>query len=129
MIRRVARASDVKFTTTIASIDDLIPQDRHIHLFRIVQEAVSNVIEHSHATHASVSIWREGRQIHISVSDNGCGVSAEAQGKFSSTHQGLGLSGIRERARILGGKLDIVSSVASGTRVSLILMLERGTDG
>jgi signal transduction histidine kinase len=127
-IRRVAKATDVRFTTTVAPIDDLIPEDRRIHVFRIVQEAVSNVVEHSQATEATVTISKEGRQIRISVTDNGRGFNVDDQARLRPTDNGLGLVSIRERARILGGKVAIVSGAGSGTQVSVILMLERATD-
>ena len=58
MVRRVGRTCDIQLTTDIASIDDAIPEASQIHVFRIVQEAVSNIVKHSDASCAKVTITR-----------------------------------------------------------------------
>jgi signal transduction histidine kinase/ligand-binding sensor domain-containing protein len=117
MVSRVGRACDIKFATDITPIDDLFPESSHIHIFRIVQEAVSNIIKHSKATHAKVAITRDATSVQIKVEDNGTGFSPEPFDAASPTKHGFGLVGIRERVRILGGRVEIQSSARTGTAV------------
>jgi signal transduction histidine kinase len=68
--------------------------------YRIVQEALTNVIRHAHATAVDVSVRAESEQLTVSVADNGCGASAVDGSSF-----GLGLLGMRERTQAVGGTL------------------------
>jgi len=90
--------------------------------FRIVQEALSNAIQHSSASSVRVSVTVRGRELELEVSDNGKGFDAPAavRGKSSG---GYGLLGIRERATISGGRAEIVASPGNGTIVSVHLPL------
>ena len=117
MVRRVGSASHIEFTLTMAPIDDVVPERFRIHVFRIVQECVSNIVRHSDASRAAVSIARIAASIEIKVEDSGKGFSPEILDAGGSTSDGFGLAGIRERARILGGRVSIRSSARTGTVV------------
>ncbi|MBD0333051.1 MAG: sensor histidine kinase [Chitinophagaceae bacterium] len=85
-------------------------------LFRIIQEAVNNVIKHSKATALTIRIKFTEDAVILSVEDNGTG--------FISTHNrdganGSGLSNMRNRALIIGGSFDIETSSAGGTKISI----------
>ena len=92
--------------------------DSLTHLFRIAQEAMRNIEEHSGATGASISLARCGKDVRLEIGDNGCGFTggrlAEAQ---RDGH--LGVLGMRERSELLGGSLSIESSAGAGTRVRI----------
>lgn len=92
-------------------------------LYRIVQEALTNVTKHAQATCVDVHIWRAPEMIHCSVKDNGSGfdVSSVIARKGMG---GLGLIGIRERLEVLGGKLEIASELGQGTELSVTIPLE-----
>ena len=107
----------------IASIDDAIPEAAQIHVFRIVQEAVSNIVKHSEASCAKVTIVRRATSVEIRVQDNGMGFRSDGLEAARSTAHGAGLVGIRERARILGGQAEIQSSAETGTTVAVTLPL------
>lgn len=82
-------------------------------LFRIVQEALTNVARHAGATKISIALREEGSNFVLEVTDDGRGVTeAELRGARS-----LGLLGIRERARLLGGEVDIHGVSGRGTTV------------
>jgi PAS domain S-box-containing protein len=87
-------------------------------LFRIVQEALTNVLRHSHAKEAVVRLSRAGERLLLSVEDWGVGFDPNQ----TSSRQ-FGLRGIRERARLFGGKAIIHSEPGSGTRISVELPL------
>jgi len=124
MVRRVGKACDVEFTTEISHIDDLLPKNLHIHVFRIVQEAVSNVVKHARASHARAAVTRRGAAVEITIEDNGIGFSPELLDPTDPTERGFGLVGVRERARILGGRVEIRSSAQTGTMLIVTLPLE-----
>ena len=124
MVSRVGRACDIELTADVVPIDDRVPEGSHIHIFRIVQEAVSNIVKHSGATRAKVSVCRGPGSILITVEDNGRGFSPDALDAARLALDGAGLVGIRERARILGGRIEIHSHARTGTTLTVTLPLE-----
>lgn len=84
-------------------------------LFRVFQEAITNVAKHAHATWVGVKLGTDGDNLVLEVVDNGRGISAEDMNKPKS----FGLRGIRERMRDLGGSLELSSNSPAGTRVIL----------
>lgn len=94
-------------------------------LFRIVQEALANVVRHSAAERVEVRVWRDEDTIHATVRDFGTGFDARMQKPRRSVH--LGLTGMRERATILGGECTIVSKPGEGTLVHVAIPIEVAT--
>ncbi|MBI2431727.1 MAG: sensor histidine kinase [Candidatus Hydrogenedentes bacterium] len=88
-------------------------------LFRIFQEALTNVARHSGATVVEVALNNANNQVVLSIRDNGHGMPEEGSAKKDS----FGLIGIRERVRQFGGKLEIISAPGTGTTVSVTLPL------
>ena len=87
-------------------------------VYRIVQEALTNVARHSGAAHAGVVLERRGRYIHVVVEDDGRGFDPErAELLLADQAHGLGLLGMRERAALVGGTMDIESTPGRGTTV------------
>jgi signal transduction histidine kinase len=97
-------------------------------LFTAVRELLVNVVKHSRATAAKVSVERFGNEIHIKVSDNGIGLSDDQLGAPMSKMPGLGLFSIHERISHLGGRLKIESSQKAGSCLTLIAPLENEAD-
>jgi signal transduction histidine kinase len=81
-------------------------------LFRIAQEALTNVRKHAHATHAEICLKRRGGRVTLSVLDDGRGFSPSRR-----RSDGHGLVGMRERAKLLGGHLRVSSGPGRGTRI------------
>ena len=88
-----------------------------IELFRIAQEALSNVIKHGQATSASVKLSFGKSRLVLVVKDNGTGFNSDAIFSMSGEKQNLGLLGIMERAERCGGNLKIDSALGRGTRL------------
>jgi signal transduction histidine kinase len=78
---------------------------------------VSDVVKHSDATRSRVSITMCNRSIEIKVEDHGKGFSLESVPMTQPARHGFGLIGIRERARILGGRVEIQPSAPTGTAI------------
>src|SRR4051794_21311571 len=82
--------------------------------FRIVQEALTNVVRHGRATAARIAAQHDDGWLLIEIGDDGCGLDPSAAGRG-----GLGLAGMRERARLLGGSVAIAGAAARGTTVTV----------
>jgi signal transduction histidine kinase len=88
-------------------------------LYRVAQEALSNVAKHSHARHVSLSLSEAGGSVVLAVEDDGVGFDVPA--KLSSKRHGMGLFGMSERMTLLGGKLRFESVPGKGTRVEAVV--------
>ena len=91
--------------------------DGETSIYRIIQEALNNVVRHAEATEARVALKRSGNDLVITVADNGKGIAKPTNGERS----GFGLVGISERARMLGGSCLIDSAPGRGTTVNLAI--------
>lgn len=88
-------------------------------LFRLAQEALSNIIKHAQATAAKIKLEYTRSQLILLVEDNGKGFDVNAVLGTSTSVRNLGLLGIRERAEMCGGTLDISSSIGKGTKIKV----------
>lgn len=95
-------------------------------VFRIVQEALSNVVQHSAARHATVRVRRAGHSVAVEVADDGCGIEPARLRTPPPGH--LGLRGMRERADLLGGEFSVASSPGRGTHIRVTIPVG-GTSG
>jgi signal transduction histidine kinase len=95
-------------------------------VYRVVQEALTNVAKHSRATRASVVVERRGAEVVTIIEDNGRGFDARAVAE-QRARRGLGLLGIEERATLLGGTAQVESTVGSGTTVFVRVPIAFGT--
>jgi signal transduction histidine kinase len=92
-----------------------LPPDAETAIYRIVQEALTNVVRHSQATHVDVLLEQRGAELVVIIEDNGIGFDpAEAMESGR-----IGLFGMRERAEMLGGRLLLETSPRTGTTVLL----------
>ena len=87
--------------------------------FRILQESLSNIVRHAHATSVRVELKSSGKLLTMTVTDNGIGLGARERGKVGS----FGLVGIEERISILGGSFSISSTDGEGTTVCVTVPL------
>jgi len=104
--------------------DGIFPPESAIHVYRIVQEALSNVARHSGAREAWVTLEEKDNQLILKFRDNGEGFEAGAEVRRAAG-QGMGLMGMRERAEHLQGSFAIQSSPHKGTTVSVCLPVLR----
>jgi signal transduction histidine kinase len=88
-------------------------------LFRVVQEAINNIAQHSRATRAELRIEFDSTQVQVLVKDNGKGFDPVRVFSASDTQRGLGLIGMDERMSAVGGKFIIHSTPREGTIIQL----------
>lgn len=124
MIKAAADTSNVGFVIEIDNLAKQLPKAAEINLYRIVQEAVNNVVKHSEATKASVSIKQNGRALDLTIDDNGKGFAPDDE----NPNRGLGLVGIGERAKMLDAQYEINSS-EKGTTIRLQMKLPEQENG
>ncbi len=107
----------IEFAATDADID--MPAQRAIGVFRIFQEAITNVVRHADAASVTVRLGLpDDATLRLEVADDGCGFEP-ARRQAEGGPQALGLLGMSERALELGGALRIVSAPGAGTRLTL----------
>jgi two-component system, NarL family, sensor histidine kinase UhpB len=97
-----------------------LDRDRAIAVYRILQEALTNVARHAHAGAVHVDLRGRGRFLNLIVKDNGRGITRAE----SSSPQSVGLLGMRERARLLGGNVTITGTPGRGTTVTLQVLFD-----
>jgi signal transduction histidine kinase len=110
LIAELESHTNIKIVERI-NLPSTLPSEASISLFRIVQEALTNITKHSHATKVILCLESTDRQIALSIQDNGCGFDP------SQNTTGFGLQGMAERAAALKGKLEIISDRDLGCQI------------
>jgi signal transduction histidine kinase len=128
MLTRVGDACGIAIDADLDDVDDVFSDDARIHVFRIVQEGVSNIVRHAGATDAAVKIARDGRRVVIEIRDNGRGFDAGDRRRGTAAPAGFGLRHLEERARALRGTLEIDTRPGRGTRLVIRLDPESPAD-
>jgi signal transduction histidine kinase len=110
---------DIGITVQLGEEDPPVGERAAIALYRIVQEALTNVARHAHATEVQIEMREDGTDLVLSIHDNGVGFpdrSMQHEGRF-------GLLGIRERSYMLGGRLEVDNPPGGGGRITVRLPL------
>lgn len=111
---RCAQNDGLRISLSIEKDLDHLPEKHKISIYRVVQEALSNVVKHSHASFAEVKIVETPGYLSIQVVDNGRGFDSNL---LNLDKTGLGILGMKERVTLLGGRFEIKSQVGQGTSV------------
>jgi signal transduction histidine kinase len=109
---------EVKTDLAVRGRFDSLTASQRIALLRVVQEALTNVREHSGATHVSVTVFPSRTHVFVEITDNGCGFEVERTLVQAAKGGHLGLVGMSERIRLLGGRFDIQSRRGGPTTIS-----------
>ena len=113
----MGRPGGVAFTLDAAGVPADLAADSGGAAFRIVAEALTNVVRHAHATRCDVTICHSDAGLRLVVSDNGHGPSV-------LNGSGHGMASMRRRATDLNGRLDVVAAESAGTLVTAVLPME-----
>jgi signal transduction histidine kinase len=109
----------IDYQSTAPPDSPRLPDRLEVALYRIVQEALTNVLRHAQATRASVVLLRQHGDVTLLVEDNGCGFNPAALARNGR----LGLTGIRERAALFGGVCTVESEPDHGTTIRVRIPL------
>ena len=114
--------TEIKCELSTGSNEVVLDQDRSTAVFRIFQEALTNVARHANATKVKASLGEEHGKIVMKIRDNGSGIEKNQLYNLKA----FGLIGMRERARLSGGSLKINGVAGKGTMVTLIIPRKKG---
>jgi signal transduction histidine kinase len=120
-----AKRSRIEATLDVPAEFKRLPEEIELSIFRVVQECLTNIHRHSGSPTASIRVRLEGASVRVDVEDAGKGIMLDRESGFlPSSRSGVGLRGMRERLRLLGGSLLLHSS-ACGSRVTAVIPVER----
>ncbi|SHJ27273.1 PAS fold [Hymenobacter daecheongensis DSM 21074] len=108
---------NLRFHLNLVGLEKPRPRPIEIAIYRVVQELLNNIIRHARASEVFIHVIHEDQHLHISVEDNGVGISPDP----ATPLQGIGLAGIRNRIDLLGGELTIESRLGRGTIITIEL--------
>lgn len=116
---------DVHVVRKISDLDDLFSPEAQILIYRIFQEAFTNIMKHARARNVSVGTAREAEEISFEIEDDGRGFDPDKDPGRDGDCRGMGLSAMAARARMLDGFLEVGSREGKGTRVRLCIPLPK----
>jgi PAS domain S-box-containing protein len=123
LINNFAKGHNIKVTLEALNVDSLVAHDSQTVVYRIIQEALTNIARHAMAKKVSVEIARVNHSLSITVEDDGKGFDIIQTLKKSPEEKGLGLATMKAHAQMLGGTLGIWAEQGRGTRISLTIPL------
>ena len=124
LMKQTSRSSGMEFDTNVDSALNLLPDTHRTCLYRVAQEALTNISKHAGAHKVEVSLKIVGGWVVGTIADDGCGFDTR-----SVTREGLGLTGMEERLRELGGHLRVISALGEGTRLEFRLPAPKAAEG
>jgi signal transduction histidine kinase len=121
-VRGFSQRSGVHVEVAVMQEIGRLPSEVEMALFRVVQESLTNIHRHSESHSANIRLTKEGEQVLVQVKDRGRGMLLESSADSGGTIKtlGVGILGMRERLRQLGGRLEI-ESCYGGTTVTAIV--------
>lgn len=122
LMARLSESSTIRLDASIDDVDAEMNEATIIHLYRIIQEALNNILRHSGAACASVSLKLHDRSVELQIRDDGRGMPADKP-------TGFGLDGIAQRVSFIGGTHEIRSVAGGGTSLLIRIPKHTRTDG
>jgi signal transduction histidine kinase len=119
--RQFAERWSVRVELAAEGMEARLPSPIELAVYRIVQEALTNIAKHAQAGRVQVEVRHQPRMLRVRVHDNGRGFDVATA--LASRDRGLGLFGMQERAQLVGGRLHITSSPRQGTTVTVSIPL------
>lgn len=122
----VGRRADITVDFHATGIESLrLEFDTKINMYRMVQEAVANTVKHAHASQATVRMVKSHPDILIRIEDNGRGFEVEKRMAEVVEEKRMGLKSMEERARLIGGSMEIQSLIGTGTRIIFKIPIQK----
>ena len=118
-LNRFRTRTNVKAKFEAVNLDERLDQDTETVLYRVIQEALNNIVKHAEARKVMVSLQRKENGVAAYIEDDGKGFDVNAVLVQEALVSGIGLIGMRERVSLLGGSLTVESRKGDGTRISL----------
>ena len=116
--------TNINVSLKLEGMDRKLSPEMETHLFRIVQEALTNVVKHAEARKVTISMKCEGLEFLVLIEDDGIGFDMmEIEGRLGQKESNFGILGIRERVLAIDGQLDIYSNLGEGIKLSMTIPL------
>jgi PAS domain S-box-containing protein len=128
LIHEIGKHYTVSQTVEVEDLDQLFPAEAQIIIYRIFQECLTNISKHAGATEVSIAIKEHNGLISLMIEDNGAGFDPALVLARRGAGRGLGLAALEERARMLGGTLEIRSQPGAGARMTCVIPVDRRKD-
>jgi signal transduction histidine kinase len=119
-LRSFSKRTGIRALLSHEGLDTRLPADVEVCVYRIVQEALTNVARHSGALSSTVRVVRSRDRVDLTIEDTGRGVTLVAD-SVPDPRRGLGMIAMRERAQALSGRFAIENRAGGGTRISVSL--------
>ena len=116
--REVSKRTGVRVKVAAEGVSEDLPEDHKTCIYRVVQEALHNCVQHSEASMVRVTVRQEPSRILLAIQDDGKGFDAQQE-------RGMGLLGMQERVSHLGGTFSVESLPGSGAIVCIVLPLSK----
>jgi PAS domain S-box-containing protein len=129
LLDEFATHSQMKLTQRLANIDKLFSFMAEVTIYRIFQEALTNIKKHAEADRIDVAIQKNKDGIQFIIEDNGKGFDYKQFKTGEAVHQGLGLTSMDERVRMIGGRLSIKRRRQRGTVISVLIPFSETSQG
>jgi two-component system sensor histidine kinase UhpB len=129
LVRAFSKRTGMTLEFVLEGEEAGVDPDAETLVFRVAQEALTNVTKHAHAARAEVRLRREPERLRLEVRDEGQGFDAPAALERPDEEAGFGLRGMRDRVQLLGGRFEISSAPGAGTTVRLELPLDPSRGG
>jgi signal transduction histidine kinase len=107
----------IKVTLHLPTAAPALPDEVELNIYRILQEALTNVERHAHARHAEITLRLTQRRLRVTIRDDGTGFLPGRTSRSSTARPGMGLADMRERATHLGGHCEIHTELGRGTEI------------
>ena len=120
LLREVSATTGLRVFKDLDAPDALLAPEIQVYLYRLVQEGLNNVIKHARASTVMLEIKRDNGHISIRLEDDGAGFDLT---RVQERRQGLGLIGMEERVKLVGGQFEISSAPGAGTRIGISIPL------
>ena len=116
---RYAKRLGIEVEFEASSLEDRLPAEIETALYRVAQEALTNIARHAQAGHVRLRLARSGPRVVLTIQDDGVGFDADRRTAANRRESGSGLIGMRERIEALGGALNLRTMPGRGTRLSV----------
>jgi len=124
LCQEFSKLTGVKVKFQVSQLLERIEPKVEIAIYRIIQESFNNISKYAEATEVSLDLYRQDNMVYVKVKDNGKGFDVNAASRNKKMGSGFGLLNMRERAELIGGKVEIKSEPGEGTEVQLEVNLD-----
>ena len=124
MVTKLAATTSIRFNLSIDNVDNIFPKETEIYFYRIIQEALNNIIKHSKAGSVTINITKAVMFVTIDIEDDGAGFDIEKLKSAGAQKLGFGLLNLDERIRLVKGNYKFSSEPQRGTKLHVTVPIK-----